>query len=887
MYAADDSEGMYLPVSSGPHMQSPMRVPDRSTSAPPILALQTESLFAFRAVEHARLFTDIRCDENYYDFYQRYDGGQGKLPPPLETLPFMALPGQHPGHPHAGPNPSPYSSHHPGTYQGHHHHHGMGDPHGDQHDPRFADPSYRLGGFLNNDAGGNPNSNNNNNNNAGRFALSNDTRNFNPLRVSPPQGFADMTTHHQPHSSHPHQHPHSHQHNPTSMHPQHTMQPTHSVRASYPPQDSSFAQGYDHLDEVPNGTSMPGSSLESIWTPLPRKMANLVLEDGDDAPHPTSGEPMRRRTPGPADVFSSGGGAGLVPDDGPIQSIWGQGNHQPLRYRSPPPIGTAPHGGMQHMPQQAYSGGSGFHPMQNKGADGSGFFAPSVEAPKVSPRALESAAMLHSPDVPSAHLTSPRHMSAPSLSVNTSPPRATSPPAQQQQQQGICRYYQQGYCSRGDKCNFKHPPEAEAAPAAEPVTSVLSAQDIIAQQKAAAVVAAAKQRKGLGLSPSPSPTAVPTSPDVTHHASPQKGHPGKGRPQRGAGMATSASNDSIALGKTDPLAGKQYTSFEQVQGQIYQLCKDQHGCRFLQKKLEEREPRVTEAIFEEVYDHTAELMVDPFGNYLCQKLLEHCNDEQRLMIIDKVNPDLVRISKNMHGTRAVQKMIEFLTTPEQIALIKKALANSVVPLIQDLNGNHVVQRCLNKLGPSDNQFIYDSVSQKGHCVEVATHRHGCCVLQRCIDHASDSQKMQLMNEIIANALVLVQDPYGNYVVQYVLDLPFSGIASRLARQFLGHVPILSTQKFSSNVIEKCLNVTDVPTRALLIQEIVEYDNLLYLLQDPYANYVIQTSLGMSEPHQHVKLVEAIRPHLAALRNTPYGKRIQNKILKESQREYYQ
>ena len=48
-------------------------------------------------------------------------------------------------------------------------------------------------------------------------------------------------------------------------------------------------------------------------------------------------------------------------------------------------------------------------------------------------------------------------------------------------------------------------------------------------------------------------------------------------------------------------------------------------------------------------------------------------------------------------------------------------------LIKDLNGNHVVQRCLQRLGPEDSQFIYDAAGE--HCVEVASHRHGCCVLQ--------------------------------------------------------------------------------------------------------------------------------------------------------------
>lgn len=87
-------------------------------------------------------------------------------------------------------------------------------------------------------------------------------------------------------------------------------------------------------------------------------------------------------------------------------------------------------------------------------------------------------------------------------------------------------------------------------------------------------------------------------------------------------------------------------------------------------------------------------------------------------------------------------------------------------------------------------------------MEVATHRHGCCVLQRCIDHASPDQQRQLVNEIIKNSLYLVQDPFGNYVVQYVLDLGNPYFEDNLIQQFLTHVFELSVQKFSSNVIEK-------------------------------------------------------------------------------------
>ena len=61
---------------------------------------------------------------------------------------------------------------------------------------------------------------------------------------------------------------------------------------------------------------------------------------------------------------------------------------------------------------------------------------------------------------------------------------------------------------------------------------------------------------------------------------------------------------------------------------------------------------------------------------------------------------------------------------------------------------------LQRLGPEDSQFIYDAAGE--HCMEVATHRHGCCVLQRCIDFANVQQRRRLVQEISTNALVLSQ-----------------------------------------------------------------------------------------------------------------------------------
>ncbi len=63
----------------------------------------------------------------------------------------------------------------------------------------------------------------------------------------------------------------------------------------------------------------------------------------------------------------------------------------------------------------------------------------------------------------------------------------------------------------------------------------------------------------------------------------------------------------------------------------------------------------------------------------------------------------------------------------------------------------------------------------------------------------------------------------------------------------------------------------------MIEEMINKTRLDKLLRDSYANYVVQTSLECADPIQRGLLVDCIRPLLPAIRNTPYGKRIQSKL----------
>ena len=167
-----------------------------------------------------------------------------------------------------------------------------------------------------------------------------------------------------------------------------------------------------------------------------------------------------------------------------------------------------------------------------------------------------------------------------------------------------------------------------------------------------------------------------------------------------------------------------------------------------------------------------------------------------------------------------------------------------------------------------------------HCLELATDRSGCCVMQRCMDYASTAQKDQLVTCILDNFMVLVQNAFGNYVVQYVIDLKVPRYTKRIANNIMGHLAVLSIQKFSSNVVEKCLRQIDHETRGKFVDELTSDSHMIgELLNDSFGNYVIQTALDRTQGPKLAELCSAIQPHLILLKQSPYGKRIYGRILK--------
>ncbi|KAG7399601.1 pumilio domain member 4 [Phytophthora boehmeriae] len=476
-----------------------------------------------------------------------------------------------------------------------------------------------------------------------------------------------------------------------------------------------------------------------------------------------------------------------------------------------------------------------------------------------------------------------------------------------------CKFFLQGHCRMGGKCKFVH--QAGAS------TPEHMGGHSSSRQNASMMY----QQSRMMMSP---PTHLMqqrhlSGEDLGHQVNGSYG----GRQQSRMGYRSNDGASSMSLGlmngggmsapimggsTNDPSSLSAALSVEDIQNRVFAMSKDQNGCRLLQEQLDyEDRADLCEVIYQESLEHLAEMMVDPFGNYLFQKLLERVNEKQRLVIIRRVSSNLVAAALNLHGTRSVQKVVEVCaTSPEVIEedyededgeeydfatdreerpeggqrratnlpdIIVEALKDDAVRLCIDSNGNHVIQRALQFMKPEYNQFVFDAVCKE--CTTVGTHRHGCCVLQRCLDAANKAQKAEVIEQVELQAMKLMQDPYGNYVVQYVLDSCTAEEAFGVIMKPLGHIYELSVQKFSSNVIEKCLEKAPERVRQKYIAEITGCPKMNKMLQDQFANYVVQRALCVCAEEQCLLLVKAIRPHLAAMKNTSGGRRITARILK--------
>jgi len=102
----------------------------------------------------------------------------------------------------------------------------------------------------------------------------------------------------------------------------------------------------------------------------------------------------------------------------------------------------------------------------------------------------------------------------------------------------------------------------------------------------------------------------------------------------------------------------------------------------------------------------------------------------------------------------------------------------------------------------------------------------------------------LIDKLSENCVQLVQSPYGNYAIQQAIDYWTNEELHQIYLNLHENVLQLSMQKFSSNVIEKCLDRAGDEVLTLYAKSLSDPETIKSLVKSNYGFYVIQKLINV-------------------------------------------
>ena len=163
-------------------------------------------------------------------------------------------------------------------------------------------------------------------------------------------------------------------------------------------------------------------------------------------------------------------------------------------------------------------------------------------------------------------------------------------------------------------------------------------------------------------------------------------------------------------------------------------------------------------------------------------------------------------------------------------------------------------------------------------VDVALLQQGATIFSTAISLGSYNQKEKMCNKINQNLNKLINNKYGNYSVQAIINAlkDEKKLIEPIYLYISNNIVELSNQKYSSNVVDTFIMKKDEFSH-LLINDMIKNNQITEIIKDQFGNYVIQKAMSISDQETLDKIIDLIRPIIPDLLLSTLGKKVLNKI----------
>ena len=313
-------------------------------------------------------------------------------------------------------------------------------------------------------------------------------------------------------------------------------------------------------------------------------------------------------------------------------------------------------------------------------------------------------------------------------------------------------------------------------------------------------------------------------------------------------------------------------SNEELAKQAFNIAKNQNGCRYLQKRVENNKDLVPNIFFPNILGHFPELSNDQFGNYYIKVIIKYLPNEMIYKLISLMHPYFTKIGTNQYGTKVLQYLIEFLNEEKNLAFFIEKTIPHVVNLINDLNGIHIIQKLI-CIKSQYIQLIYNTIYNNIEFISI-TRDGSNFIIKKLFDSLDEKNLVMLLNSINQKLDKIITDQYGNYIIQNILTKFNIMLKYQIIENIIKNLVSFSNQKFSSNVVEKCF---DSEMKINVIDEILKDNNFELILLNEYGNYVIQKALSKADKNKQHLLLKSLVPLVDKLQKKPFGQKLLQKL----------
>ncbi|KAK1271563.1 hypothetical protein QJS04_geneDACA013024 [Acorus gramineus] len=235
---------------------------------------------------------------------------------------------------------------------------------------------------------------------------------------------------------------------------------------------------------------------------------------------------------------------------------------------------------------------------------------------------------------------------------------------------------------------------------------------------------------------------------------------------------------------------------------LIEISCDMHGSKVVQKVIETLKTHDQAWILVSALKYgILKLITDSNGYHVVNSCLNHLKYAYNEFLFADVVDHFLDISMNSHGCCVLKNYFDQAYDKQKPLFFHKIIENTL-SLSQDRVGNYMVQHILSHRLPWATKRILNAL--EGHHVELSMHKCGSHVVEKCLKLCDPEESAHIVLELLHSPQFsqLLQDQFGNYIIQTALHVSQGNIYTSLVKAIKPHIPELQNHPYGNSILSK-------------------------------------------------------------------------------------